>query len=178
MRLWTATYPDTKLESRVSEQWKSLGFQVYFLALPLPIPLSPLPSLFPLSTSINLFIYICFRELTQQQIFVEWECWDSSNLFILLKIIVVCTPLLSSPLLSYTSFLLFSLQKLIFSFLFSCLLLSSLLFSSFVQQDIFRKIVNGQIARKEREYPVAVAGINITQKLYDILKINDEAGRM
>lgn len=27
MRLWTATYPDTKLESRVSEQWKLLGFQ-------------------------------------------------------------------------------------------------------------------------------------------------------
>ena len=76
----------------------------------------------------------------------------------------------TSPLLSYTSF---SFQKLIFSFRFSCLL-----FSSFVQQDIFRKIVNGQIARKEREYPVAVAGINITQKLYDILKINDEAGRM
>ena len=62
--------------------------------------------------------------------------------------------------------------------IFFSLFLSSLLFSSFVQQDIFRKIVNGQIARKEREYPVAVAGINITQKLYDILKINDEAGRM
>lgn len=28
MRLWSATYPDTKLDSRVSEQWKLIGFQV------------------------------------------------------------------------------------------------------------------------------------------------------
>jgi len=42
--------------------------------------------------------------------------------------------------------------------------------------DVFRKIVNGQLARKEREYPVAVAGINLTQKLYEILKVNDEGG--
>lgn len=97
MRLWTATYPDTKLESRVSEQWKSLGFQG------------------------------------------------------------------TDPATDFRGMGLLGLEQLVY----------------FAENhtDIFRKIVNGQIARKEREYPVAVAGINITQKLYDILKINDEAGQ-
>eukprot|EP00026_Physarum_polycephalum_P003210 Phypoly_transcript_03220.p1 GENE.Phypoly_transcript_03220~~Phypoly_transcript_03220.p1 ORF type:complete len:700 (+),score=127.66 Phypoly_transcript_03220:236-2335(+) len=97
MRLWTATYPDTKLESRVSEQWKSLGFQG------------------------------------------------------------------TDPATDFRGMGLLGLEQLVY----------------FAEKhnDIFRKIVNGQIARKEREYPVAVAGINITQKLYDILKINDEAGQ-
>lgn len=94
MRLWSATYPDTKLDSRVSEQWKLLGFQG------------------------------------------------------------------TDPATDFRGMGLLGLEQLVY----------------FAENhnDIFRKIVNGQIARKEREYPVAVAGINITQKLYEILKVNDE----
>lgn len=93
MRLWAATYPDTKLESRVSEQWKLLGFQG------------------------------------------------------------------TDPATDFRGMGLLGLEQLVY----------------FAENhsDIFRKIVNGQIARKEREYPVAVAGINLTQKLYEILKIDD-----
>lgn len=95
MRMWTATYPDTKLESRVSEQWKLLGFQG------------------------------------------------------------------TDPATDFRGM--------------GYLGLSQLVYFAENHTDIFRKIVNGQIARKEREYPVAVAGINLTQKLYDILKVNDES---
>lgn len=93
MRMWTATYPDTKLENRVSEQWKLLGFQG------------------------------------------------------------------TDPATDFRGMGLLGLEQLVY----------------FAENhtDVFRKIVNGQIARKEREYPVAVAGINLTQKLYEILKIDD-----
>jgi len=94
MRLWNATYPDAQLESRVSEQWKLLGFQG------------------------------------------------------------------TDPATDFRGMGVFGLEQLVY----------------FAEShtDVFRKIVNGQLARKEREYPVAVAGINLTQKLYEILKVNDE----
>lgn len=39
--------------------------------------------------------------------------------------------------------------------------------------DTFRKIVNEQAERKERDYPVAVAGINVTQMLFDLFQIGN-----
>jgi len=43
--------------------------------------------------------------------------------------------------------------------------------------DTFRKIVSIQAERKERDYPVAVAGINISQMLCDLLRVfQDEPG--
>lgn len=52
--------------------------------------------------------------------------------------------------------------------------LNNLLYFAEVHPETFRKIVTVQAERKERDYPVAVAGINITQMLYDLLRIGQE----
>ncbi len=53
--------------------------------------------------------------------------------------------------------------------------LHNLLYMAEHRTDLFKKLLNGQHARlpagHERVYPVAVAGINITQMLYDLLNI-------
>eukprot|EP01132_Coremiostelium_polycephalum_P000854 gene854-1064_t len=94
MRLWNATFPGVKLESRVSEQWKLLGFQG------------------------------------------------------------------TDPCTDFRGMGMFGLENLVY-------------FAE-VYPEKFRKIVNSQVDRKEREYPTATGGINITQMLFEIFKINEE----
>eukprot|EP01133_Synstelium_polycarpum_P003440 gene3440-3907_t len=94
MKLWTTTYPDTKLESRVSEQWKLLGFQG------------------------------------------------------------------TDPATDFRGMGIFGLENLVY-------------FAT-AHTDTFRKIVNGQLDRKERDYPVAVAGINLTQMFFELFKVTEE----
>jgi hypothetical protein len=91
MKLWTITFPNVKLETRVSEQWKLLGFQG------------------------------------------------------------------TDPATDFRGMGLLGLQNLIY----------------FAENytDTFRKIVTVQAERKERDYPVAVAGINVTQMLCDLMRV-------
>ena len=91
MKLWTLTYPNVKLENRVSEQWKLLGFQG------------------------------------------------------------------TDPATDFRGMGLLGLNNLIY----------------FAENytESFRKIVTVQAERKERDYPVAVAGINVTQLLCDLFHI-------
>ncbi|KAN0007101.1 hypothetical protein ACTFIU_005295 [Dictyostelium citrinum] len=87
MKLWSLTYPGVKLESRVSEQWKQMGFQG------------------------------------------------------------------TDPCTDFRAMGIWGLDNLIY----------------FAQNhnEKFRKIVNSQIERKEREYPTATAGIVLTFELYN-----------
>jgi len=94
MRFWKAVFPNTILESRVSEQWKLIGFQG------------------------------------------------------------------TDPATDFRGM--------------GVLGLSNLLYFAEAYPDQFRKIVQVQAERKERDYPVAVAGINITQMLFDVLKISND----
>ncbi|KAF2077957.1 hypothetical protein CYY_000757 [Polysphondylium violaceum] len=94
MKLWTLTYPNVKLENRVSEQWKLMGFQG------------------------------------------------------------------TDPTTDFRGMGIFGLDNLVHM--------------AEHHNDKFKKIVNGQIDRKEREYPTCTAGINITQMLYDIFKIQED----
>lgn len=91
-KLWTLTYPNVKLDSRVSEQWKQLGFQG------------------------------------------------------------------TDPATDFRGMGLLGLLNLIY-------------FAE-TYTDIFRKIVVTQATRKEKDYPVAVAGINVSQMLCDLLHID------
>jgi len=52
--------------------------------------------------------------------------------------------------------------------------LDNLLYFAEAYSEVWRKIVTIQAERKERDYPVAVAGINVTQMMYDIFKINQQ----
>ncbi|GAM25161.1 hypothetical protein SAMD00019534_083360 [Acytostelium subglobosum LB1] len=83
MKLWTTTFPSVKLESRVSEQWKILGFQG------------------------------------------------------------------TDPATDFRGMGVFGLDNLIY------------IAENHTEQ--FRKLISSQVERKERDYPVAVAGINLTQ---------------
>jgi len=94
MKLWTLTYPSIKLENRVSEQWKSMGFQG------------------------------------------------------------------TDPTTDFRGMGIFGLDNLVYM--------------AEHHNEKFRKIVNGQIDRKDREYPTCTAGINITQMLFDIFKIQED----
>eukprot|EP01113_Clastostelium_recurvatum_P031692 TRINITY_DN3983_c0_g1_i2.p1 TRINITY_DN3983_c0_g1~~TRINITY_DN3983_c0_g1_i2.p1 ORF type:complete len:737 (-),score=209.05 TRINITY_DN3983_c0_g1_i2:84-2294(-) len=91
MRLWSATFPDVKLEARVSEQWKLIGFQG------------------------------------------------------------------TDPATDFRGMGIVGLENLLY----------------FAENhgEVFRKIVSTNLARKEREYPVASAGINLSQMLFDLLKV-------
>eukprot|EP01112_Ceratiomyxa_fruticulosa_P021611 TRINITY_DN7666_c0_g3_i2.p1 TRINITY_DN7666_c0_g3~~TRINITY_DN7666_c0_g3_i2.p1 ORF type:complete len:712 (+),score=155.21 TRINITY_DN7666_c0_g3_i2:203-2338(+) len=93
MRLWTATFPDAKLESRVSEQWKLIGFQG------------------------------------------------------------------TDPATDFRGMGILGLENL--------------LYFAEAHSEVFRRIISTNLARKEREYPVAVAGINLSQMLYDLLRVGE-----
>jgi len=93
MRLWQATFPNTALESRVSEQWKMLGFQG------------------------------------------------------------------TDPATDFRGMGLLGLHNL--------------LYFAENHSEIFRAIVTEQAGRKERDFPVAVAGINITGMLVELFKITN-----
>ncbi|EGG25214.1 engulfment and cell motility ELM family protein [Cavenderia fasciculata] len=95
MKLWTTTFPDVKLESRVSEQWKILGFQG------------------------------------------------------------------TDPATDFRGMGIFGLENLVY-------------FAT-SHSEQFKKIVQTNIERKERDYPVAVAGINLTQMFLDQFKINEDS---
>ncbi|EGC40416.1 hypothetical protein DICPUDRAFT_96234 [Dictyostelium purpureum] len=95
MKLWNLTFPSVKLESRVSEQWKQMGFQG------------------------------------------------------------------TDPCTDFRGMGIFGLDNLVY----------------FAEHygDKFRKIVNSQVDRKDREYPTATAGIVITFELYNtIFKMGDK----
>ncbi|KYR02260.1 engulfment and cell motility ELM family protein [Tieghemostelium lacteum] len=95
MRLWTACYPQVKLENRVSEQWKLIGFQG------------------------------------------------------------------TDPSTDFRGTGIFGLENLVY----------------FAENhtEKFKKIIQNQIDRKDREYPTCTAGINITQMLTnEIFKVADE----
>jgi len=94
MKLWSATFPGVTLDTRISEQWKLIGFQG------------------------------------------------------------------TDPATDFRGMGLLGLQNL--------------LYFAEIYPEIFRKIVTVQAERKERDYPVAVAGINITQMLYELFLINQE----
>ncbi|EFA86617.1 engulfment and cell motility ELM family protein [Heterostelium album PN500] len=94
LKLWTTTYPDVKLETRVSEQWKLLGFQG------------------------------------------------------------------TDPATDFRGMGIFGLENL--------------LYIAENHTDQFRKLISSQIDRKERDYPVAVAGINLTQMFFELFKVTEE----
>lgn len=54
--------------------------------------------------------------------------------------------------------------------------LRTLVYAAEEHREVFRRIVSVQAERKERDYPVAVAGINITQLLYELLEVDREDG--
>jgi len=91
MKLWTSVFPDETLVSRVSEQWKTMGFQ-------------------------NVDPGTDFRGM-------------------------------------------------------GLLGLNNLLYFAENKPDVLREIVLEQASRKERDYPVAVVGINVTQALYQIFDV-------
>lgn len=94
LKLWSLVFPDTVLESRVSKQWKTMGFQGTDPA----------------------------------------------------------TDLRGMGLLG----------------------LSNLLYMAEFHSDKLRKIIAVQSERKDHDYPVAVAGINLTKMLYELLHIGTE----
>lgn len=54
--------------------------------------------------------------------------------------------------------------------------LYNLLYFSEQHSSDWRGIIQRNIERKEREYPAAVAGINITQMLYELLQVGKPPG--
>jgi hypothetical protein len=56
--------------------------------------------------------------------------------------------------------------------------LSNLLYMAEFHSDKLRKIIAVQSERKDHDYPVAVAGINLTKMLYELLHIGTEGTRV
>jgi hypothetical protein len=110
MNLWKLTFPNTNLESRVSEQWKLIGFQV--------------------KLSVISHIHFLLNQGTD-------------------------------PATDFRGMGLFGLKNLVYM--------------AENYSEKWRKIVSVQAERKERDYPVAVAGINITGMLFDLLAISKES---
>jgi hypothetical protein len=122
LKLWSLVFPDTALESRVSKQWKTMGFQVHAHAH---------------SKSVA-------RHYMRPYYFDPSQGTDPA------------TDLRGMGLLG----------------------LSNLVYMAEFHTDKLRKIIAVQSERKDHDYPVAVAGINLTKMLYELLHIGAEGSTL
>ena len=117
LKLWSLVFPDTVLESRVSKQWKTMGFQVCTTA---------------------------HRTRTR-----------TTHVLILTGLAQGTDPATDLRGMGLLG-------------------LSNLLYMAEFHSDKLRKIIAVQSERKDHDYPVAVAGINLTKMLYELLHIGTE----